>query len=168
MATTEFNISKFHIPLWDELPNIDLYMDQVLSYIEEYLEPCVSNDSDEKVITKTMINNYVKQNILESPVNKKYNKLSIAKLFVICILKQVYSIGEIKNLINYALEKSTPQKAYDNFCIILEQSLNACFTKTAFPHKKDLTEEQYLLKNAVQAITNKMFVLIELKSKYNI
>jgi len=158
MATIEFDISKFHIPLWSELPNIDLYMDQVLSYIEEYLSSCIPNDSDDKIITKTMVNNYVKQDILESPINKKYNKLNIAKLFVICILKQVYSIGEIKNLINYALEKTNPETAYNNFCFVLEEALKSSFNKTAFPHKKDLTEEQYLLKNVVQAIANKLFV----------
>lgn len=165
MSNTEFDISKFHIPTWQELPNIDLYMDQVLTYIEEYLSPYIKTDSEEKIITKTMVNNYVKQEILESPINKKYNKLNIAKLFVICILKQVYSIGEIKTLIAYALEKSTPENGYDNFCFTFEEILKSTFKKTSLSTKKDLTEEQYLLKNVVQSVANKLFVQTILATK---
>ena len=87
MSEINFDVNNFHIPRWNELPNIDLYMDQVLSYIESSLKDYIK--SDEKFITKTMINNYVKQGILQPPENKKYNRLHIAELFVICVLKQV-------------------------------------------------------------------------------
>ena len=104
MSDINFDANNFHIPRWNELPNIDLYMDQVLNYIESCLKDCIKVESNEKIITKTMINNYVKQEIIEPPINKKYNKLHIAELFVICILKQVYSISEVKSLIKIALE----------------------------------------------------------------
>ena len=106
MSHLDFDVNNFHIPRWNELPNIDLYMDQVLSYIESCLKDYIKVEVNEKIITKTMINNYVKQNIIQPPVNKKYNRLHIAELFVICILKQVYSISEVKLLIKLALEAS--------------------------------------------------------------
>ena len=82
MSEIEFDATNFHIPRWKELPNIDLYMDQVLNYIETSLKDYIK--SDEKFITKTMINNYVKQGIIDPPVNKKYNRLHIAELFDYC------------------------------------------------------------------------------------
>ena len=58
------------------------------------------NDSPKEenyLLTKTMINNYVKNNLIEAPIKKQYSKIQIAKLFVICVLKQVYSMQDIKN-----------------------------------------------------------------------
>ena len=162
MIDLNFDINNFHMPRWEEIPNIDLYMDQVLNYIENTLKDYIKIESDEKIITKTMVNNYVKQEILESPVNKKYNKLNIAKLFVICILKQVYSIGEIKNLINYALKKATPESVYNSFGYLLEELLKSTFNHTEFPHKNNLTQEQYLLQIVVQSIANKLYALSNL------
>ena len=92
-------IIKHHLPRWNELPEIDLYLDQVVNYLEKYLGILSSND-DDKIITKTMINNYVKQGIMPAPEKKKYGKTHIAYLMVICILKQVYSIGDIGKLIS--------------------------------------------------------------------
>ena len=66
-------IIKHHLPRWNELPEIDLYLDQVVNYLEKYLGILSSND-DDKIITKTMINNYVKQGIMPAPEKKKYGK----------------------------------------------------------------------------------------------
>ena len=75
-------IIKHHLPRWNELPEIDLYLDQVVNYLEKYLGILSSND-DDKIITKTMINNYVKQGIMPAPEKKKYGKTHIAYLMVI-------------------------------------------------------------------------------------
>ena len=63
----------YHLPRWNEIPEIDLYIDQVVSLLEKYLEHFIESDNlnDGKLITKTMINNYVKHNVLKSPINKK-------------------------------------------------------------------------------------------------
>lgn len=158
MAEINFDANSFHIPRWNELPNIDLYMDQVLNYIEGFLNDYIK--SDEKFITKTMINNYVKQGILESPVNKKYNKIHIAKLFVICILKQVYSISEIKELISLALEINSAENGYNRFCDYLTDSLISTFNGAEYSNNSNFTKEQYLLKNVVQSFANKLYAQI--------
>ena len=64
------NFSKFHMPRWNELPDIDLYLDQVVNYLERYLANYSVNKED-KIITKTMINNYVKQGIMPAPEKKE-------------------------------------------------------------------------------------------------
>lgn len=158
MAEINFDVNKFHIPRWNELPNLDLYMDQVLTYIENFLNDYIK--SDEKFITKTMINNYVKQGILEPPVNKKYNRIHIAKLFVICVLKQVYSISEIKELIALALEINSAENGYNRFCDYLTEALVSTFNGTEYSNNSTYSPEQYLMKNVVQSFANKLYAQI--------
>ena len=160
MSDIKFDANNFHIPRWNELPNIDLYMDQVLNYIESSLKDYIKLESNEKIITKTMINNYVKQEIIEPPVNKKYNRLHIAELFVICILKQVYSISEVKSLINLALEANSAENSYNRFCDYLTDSLVSTFNGTEYTVTTSLTPEQYLLKNVVQSFANKLYAQV--------
>jgi len=165
MSDINFDVTNFHIPRWNELPNIDLYMDQVLNYIEICLKDYIKVESNEKIITKTMINNYVKQGILQPPENKKYNRLHIAELFVICILKQVYSISEIKDLINLALKANSAENSYNKFCDYLTDSLISTFNGTEYSKISTLTQEQYLLKNVVQSFANKLYAQIMYLSK---
>ena len=79
-----------------------------------------------------MINNYVKGNLIDAPYKKKYSKTQLAKLFVICILKQVYSMNEIQSLINTALSLSTIQESYDRFCMRFEEALECTYTQKDF------------------------------------
>lgn len=163
MSDIKVDVTKFHIPRWNELPNIDLYMDQVLNYIENSLKDYIK--SDEKFLTKTMINNYVKHGILQPPINKKYNKLHIAELFAICILKQVYSISEIKELISLALKTNSAENSYNKFCDYLTDSLISTFNGTEYSNSSNYTPEQYLLKNVVQSFVNKLYAQIMYLSK---
>lgn len=162
MCNNCFNISNFHIPLWEELPNIDLYMDQVLTYLYTTLSSYVK---DENLITKTMVNNYVKNGVINAPTKKKYNKLCIAELIVICILKQVYSINDIKNLITLALKTSPADISYNKFCNVLNDCLNSTFNGTVYYSDEVLSEEQYILKNVVQSFVNKLYVQIKYLKK---
>ncbi len=159
-------ISKFHMPRWNELPDIDLYLDQVVNYLDRYIKQYVV-DKEEKVITKTMINNYVKQGILPAPEKKKYNRIHIAYLLVICILKQVYSINDIGKLLTLTIENYEISKAYNRFCANLEISIKHVFTKEKILNTEKMTEEQYLLKNVVQSFASKLFVEFTFLSKDN-
>ena len=156
----EEEIKKFHIPRWNEIPNIDLYVDQVVSFLENYLSNYITgdNDKDDKIITKTMINNYVKHQVLNPPVNKKYNREHLAYLFVIFILKQIYSMEEIKKLIKLAIQTSSPENAYNSFCSETEKAINMTFTGQNYINNDRLSQEQYILRNVVQAFANKLYV----------
>ncbi|MFI3212794.1 MAG: DUF1836 domain-containing protein [Eubacteriales bacterium] len=81
----------------DDIPNIDLYMDQVTTFMEERLKKSTRNP-DDKVLTKTMINNYAKNDLLPPPVKKKYSKDHIMMLIFIYYYKGVLSINDIQTL----------------------------------------------------------------------
>jgi hypothetical protein len=82
---------------YDKLPDIDLYMDQVLSYFEKTLKVFRIHDED-KILTKTMINNYVKAGMIEKPDKKKYDQDRLANLIMIYFLKNVVSMQTIEQL----------------------------------------------------------------------
>lgn len=153
-------IKDFHLPRWNELPNIDLYIDQLVCLLDEYLSGYIKNDNEkeEKIITKTMINNYVKQNIIKPPINKKYDKEHVASLFVVFVLKQVYSINDIKKLIHLAIETSPIELAYNRFCSELEKAIRIVFAEKNYVKNSKLSEEQYILRNVVQSFANKLYV----------
>jgi len=80
-----------------DIPNLDLYMDQLLTFIEDNLKGLARNP-DDKIITKTMINNYAKDGIIAPPIKKKYNRRHVILLILIYYLKQVLSLNDIKTL----------------------------------------------------------------------
>lgn len=82
-----------------EIPNIDLYMDQVTTFMDQHLED-TKRYSEDKILTKTMINNYTKNNLLPSPQKKKYSKDHMYLLIFIYYLKNILSITDIHSLLH--------------------------------------------------------------------
>ena len=78
----------------EDIPNIDLYMDQVTTFMEEQMKENKRYPED-KVLTKTMINNYAKNHLLPAPIKKKYSKEHILTLIYIYYLKNILSIKDI-------------------------------------------------------------------------
>lgn len=149
---------NFKIPIWNEIPDNGLYLNQTVKILEEYLKPFICN-KDEKVITNTMINNYVKMGILEAPINKKYKREHIACLFVLCILKQVYSINEVKKLFSLAFKNNKTNKtAYKYFCTYLENSIISVFNHEDIPDLHSKSKSKYILKNVVISYASKLYV----------
>ncbi len=93
-----------HIAL-EDIPNIDLYMDQVTTFMDKCLKNTTRNPEDDKILTKTMINNYAKNNLLPPPVKKKYSKEHILLLIFIYYYKGILSIGDIQTLLKPLTEK---------------------------------------------------------------
>ena len=89
----------------NEIPNIDLYMDQLLPFMEENLKKSVRHPGVDKILTKTMINNYAKNDLLPPPVKKKYSKDHIILLIFIYYYKNMLSINDIKTLLGPVYEK---------------------------------------------------------------
>lgn len=83
----------------DDIPNIDLYMDQVTTFMEKHLSSSKRYE-DDKVLTKTMINNYAKNKLLPPPEKKRYSKQHVIMLVFIYYFKNVMSISDIKTLLN--------------------------------------------------------------------
>lgn len=87
-----------------EIPDIDLYMDQVTTFMEEHLQSSKRYPED-KILTKTMINNYAKNRLLPSPEKKKYSKEHMLLLIYIYYYKGILSIGDIQSLLEPLTEK---------------------------------------------------------------
>lgn len=88
----------------EDLPNIDLYMDQVTTFMEDQLASTKRHD-DDKILTKTMINNYAKNNLLPSPVKKRYSREHLLVLIFIYYFKNILSINDIQTLLNPITDK---------------------------------------------------------------
>lgn len=99
-----------------DIPNIDLYMDQVTTFIEQSLSSYKRND-DDKILTKTMINNYTKAKIFPPPIKKKYTKTHIMLLVIIYHLKSILSIHDIGILLSPIL----PESVLDEDSIKIEE-----------------------------------------------
>ena len=88
----------------DDLPNIDLYMDQVTTYLNNKFIATKRHEND-KLLTKTMINNYAKSRLLPSPEKKKYSKDHIIILTMIYFFKNVISINDVTKILSPLIEK---------------------------------------------------------------
>lgn len=151
-------ILEFHLPRFNELPDIDLYMDQVLNIIENSLI-IFSSENDENIITKSMINNYVKQNVIEKPFKKRYKKFHVSYLIIISILKKVLSISEISKIINN--QDYEVEEFYNIFCNELEYSLKSTFLNESKDEQTKLIDDNIhnkILVAATRAFANKVYV----------
>ena len=119
-------ILAYHCPRYSEFPNVELYMDQVLTILEEALRPFAINDK-EKLITSTMVNNYVKQGVVLPPQKKRYSRQHLAYLMTVCVLKQVLPLSDICRLVKLQISVCPLEQAYDYFCEALEAALENVF-----------------------------------------
>lgn len=88
----------------DDIPNIDLYMDQVTTFMDEHLKACKRYE-DDKMLTKTMINNYTKNNLLPPPDKKKYSKEHMLLLIFIYYMKSFLTISDIQSIFGPLTER---------------------------------------------------------------
>ena len=110
-------LNTHKLPTWQELPTIDLYMDQVIALINQYLSDYVPYTPETNhTVTPPMINNYVKLRVMPAPVKKKYSKTHIAYLVMICSLKHALSIPTIQKILPLYEDEEKIKDLYDVFC----------------------------------------------------
>ena len=129
----------------------------------------INIESDEKLLTPTMLNNYVKQKVILPPKDKKYNEEHLAHLIVVCVLKQVFSLHEICDLINIQMESCPIEVAYDYFCDETEQAIKSVFFTRDFSKtskSSNYTRESEILKSAVMAFAHKLYIKQQLTYIY--
>lgn len=98
----EFNKIDYVKP--EDIPNIDLYMDQVTTFMDSQLATSKRHEDDE-ILTKTMINNYAKNDLLPPPEKKKYSKEHVLTLIFIYYFKSILSISDIQSILNPITDK---------------------------------------------------------------
>ena len=111
-------LSNYTVPTWEQLPPLELYMDQVIVLMNKYLQTFVlSSDDSTTLITPPMINNYVKLKAMPAPLKKKYSKTHLAYLIMISSLKHALSIPTISSLIPVFENEEDIKKLYEDFTL---------------------------------------------------
>lgn len=100
-------------PKWEDLPQLDLYLDQVLLYVNQTTQNL--RQENDKGLTASMINNYVKHGLVEKPVKKKYNRHQLARLIAITVFKPVFSIQEFSQAVETLTARLDSSACYDAF-----------------------------------------------------
>lgn len=145
---------SMEVPLWEDLPSIDLYMDQLLGYINRQLS--AFQDRADLPLTKSMVNNYVKMKIIPAPVNKKYQRQHVALLLLLCGLKKVFSIPECVQIIRMVSPSGVLRpKDYNACCKAMEAAMQASFGSGDRQPPADVPPMLY---RAVMACTDKLYL----------
>lgn len=107
-------IGRYQPVPWDQIPDLGLYMDQVITFITRAYEP-LYGDSTKSYLSAPMINNYVKNKLIPRPTGKKYSRLQIALLIMIVALKRVCTMEDIREMIRVECDEDVPA-LYALFC----------------------------------------------------
>lgn len=124
------SFQQLTLPYWNELPIIELYMDQVITIVNGYLEPIIDMST-----TKSMINSYVKFKIVDPPVNKKYRTAHIGEIIITSLMKQVFPLELIKIGIKKSIEETNTIEAYNSFVAIVNEEIKTVYSLT---HNKEI------------------------------
>ena len=115
MRKWETYLNEHALPSWDELPALDLYMDQVVALLNSYLGFLPKEVGMDAVVTAAAGNNYVRKKIMPAPVKKRYSRIHLAYLLMICSLKQSVSISYIQQMLPPTLTEQQVQDVYNRF-----------------------------------------------------
>ncbi len=157
---TQSQISKeilgFHLPRYEEIPNVGLYLEQTAKYINEYIAPL-----QETEITGSMISNYVKKKLVANPIKKQYNRDQIASLLFISLMKSVLSLDNLGAfLMLQEKEFHDNQRTYNYFCNELEHILRHVFgsEERLDDLPSSAPQVQLLLHNANITVAHKIYL----------
>ncbi len=154
---------NLQLPHWDDFPDIDIYMDQLVNLGNRYLHMLTAND-----ITPSMVNSYVKKGLIKHPTKKKYQRQHIAELIMVSLFKSVYSLDLVKQVIEHILVTEDVQSAYDNFSDLFNYDLRLIDGKSITDVKKVASTKQPLNKieeYTIRATIYQMLGQMEIKKE---
>lgn len=108
-------VGNHPLPDWNELPELELYMDQVIILTGRYLGYMEPLTGEDKPVTPAMINNYVKMGLMPPPVKKKYSRCQLACIIIICILKRSLTMSAIQKMLNKDMAPADIERLYRTF-----------------------------------------------------
>lgn len=115
MRKWESYLNDHALPSWEELPELELYMDQVVALLNSYLGFLPKEVGMDAVVTAAAVNNYVRKKIIPAPVKKRYSRIHLAYLLMICSLKQSVSISYIQQMMPLSLSEEQVHDIYNSF-----------------------------------------------------
>lgn len=136
---------------WEDIPDIDLYMDQVLNYMTRQHIGLESGET----LTSAMVNNYIKKELLPRAKGKRYERKHIAYLTAICLFKQILSVDSTKELLNNQLLDSDIKSFYEKYCTKLDTAYDAVGEKI----QENMTEQdisELVLELAISSYAQKI------------
>ncbi len=116
-------LNEYRLPQWDEIPDFGLYMEQVLALLCQYLDYLPPELKEEQFITAAAINNYVRRHLMPEPVKKRYYRVHIVYLIMICTLKQSLSISTMQTILPTGIPEEQVRRIYDAY--VLRHRLSA-------------------------------------------
>ena len=123
-------VSTFSYPTWEDLPDLDLYLDQVLFYVNKTCAPVLS--SSDKGLTAAMINNYVKHGYIEKPDKKKYQRRQVARLIAITTLKRSFP-SKRSFYLKFLQDQASSDLLYNSFVAYLNEQKSRSHPLFALP-----------------------------------
>lgn len=171
-------MTSIHISRINEMPRIELYLDQVLSLVSDELSWMAL--PGEELLTGSMVNNYVKQKLVPAPLHRRYTRRHVATLIFVCTFKRFFSIADVKRLYEVCLAREiNVASTYDELVSALERTMAARFgtqsNTMASPTIKLLDTDGaevapdlvHLMNAGIEAIADKVFVEQSLKLFHN-
>ena len=178
-------VAGFSLPEWENIPDIGLYMDQVLVLLSQYLgliSPTEEKDSGEddgsdstKIFSASAVNNYVRLKIMPAPIKRKYYRVHIAYLIIIFTLKQAVSINIVKEMLSNEMPEESVQELYSDYIrkhheatMLFTNIVRECATDVLNPEKEgenlvsSFVIQEALIAGFSRVITEK---LVKLKGK---
>ena len=145
----------FRLPLYEDIPDVGLYLEQTVKYINSYFD-----SFDDMKLTASMVSNYVKKGLVANAVKKQYYREQIAYLIFIAVAKNVLSMENLSLFIQLQKESYSVKKAYDYFCAELENVMEYVFgIKSELASVgSDETEEKYMLRNTIITAAYKLYL----------
>ena len=110
-------LERYRLPAWEEIPDFGLYMEQVVQLLKQYLSYLPPELKQSQTITAAAINNYVRTKMLPEPRKKKYYRIHIAYLLMICTLKQSLSLSMLQTLLPGDLPEDEVKRAYTAYAL---------------------------------------------------
>ena len=174
-----------HIMRSEEMPRIELYLDQLISLVSTELSPLY--EPGDKIVTGSMVNNYVKQKVMPAPTRRRYNRTHLAALMFVCCLKRVLTISQVSSLLLMLDHADVDvELAYDELAGILERATAARFPQSLKDVEDDAAVEIHMnlvdragnpvtgelpaiMESAVSLVANRAFVekLLALEARRN-
>ena len=150
------SMELFRMPRYREIPDVGLYLDQTVKYINRFLAPLGCEE-----MTPSMVSNYVKKGYIRGPERKQYDAEHIAYLFFIAIAKRVLTMEHIARLFEMQRKTYSGEVAYDYFCEELENMLHFIFgLKDDLDQigSSDSTEAKNMLNSTITALAHIMYL----------